>query len=52
VGPILDTIVVSYDVEDMSYEESVTRKLIFTVPFYHDYGAQPLCLLDYYTVGL
>jgi hypothetical protein len=28
------------------------HKLIFTVPFYHAYGAQPLCLLGYYTVGL
>jgi hypothetical protein len=27
-------------------------KLIFTAPFYHACGAQSLCLLCYYTVGL
>jgi hypothetical protein len=24
----------------------VARKIVFTVPFYSAYGAQPLCLLD------
>jgi hypothetical protein len=28
------------------------HKLIFTMPFYRDYGTQPLCLLGYYTTGL
>jgi hypothetical protein len=28
------------------------RQLIFTVPFYGTCGAWPLCLLDYYTMGL
>jgi hypothetical protein len=28
------------------------RKIIFIVPFYHACGAQPLCLLGYYTTGL
>jgi hypothetical protein len=30
----------------------MTCKIIFTVPFYHSYGAQPLCLLGCYIVGL
>jgi hypothetical protein len=28
------------------------HKLIFTVPFHHTCGAQPFCLLGYYTAGL
>jgi hypothetical protein len=28
------------------------RKVVFTMPFYRAYGAQPFCLLIYYTVGL
>jgi hypothetical protein len=30
----------------------MTRKIIFTAPFYHSYIAQPLCLLVFSTVGL
>jgi hypothetical protein len=30
----------------------MTCKIIFTVPFYHAYGAQPLYLLGCYTAGL
>jgi hypothetical protein len=52
-GTILDTVVVSRDVEGASYEELGWRvKLKFTVPFYSACRAQLLCLLDYYTMGL
>jgi hypothetical protein len=30
----------------------MTRKIIFTAPFYHTYGTQPLCLLGCYTTEL
>jgi hypothetical protein len=29
-----------------------THKIVFTLPFYRVYGAQPLCLIGCYTVGL
>jgi hypothetical protein len=52
VGPILDMVFISYDVESVSFEECDARKLMFTVPFYCARGAQLLCLLSCYTVGL
>jgi hypothetical protein len=43
VGPILDMVSISYDVESVSFEECDARKLMFTVPFYCARGAQLLC---------
>jgi hypothetical protein len=52
VGPISD--MVSYPVmyRMCRMRSRMIRKIVFTVPFYHACGAQPLCLLDCYTVGL
>jgi hypothetical protein len=47
MGPILDivcSILVMYRARRM--RSRMTRKVVFTVPFYHTYGAQPLCLLS------
>jgi hypothetical protein len=52
VGPILDTVVASLTIEGASCGGLVWRvKLVFTVPFYSVYRAQPLCLLGCYTMG-
>jgi hypothetical protein len=49
----LDMIVISRDVEGASCEELVWLiKLVFTMPFYNAFKAQPVCLLDCYIVGL
>jgi hypothetical protein len=52
MGPILDMIAVSHDVKVCHTRSQVTSKLIFTASFYRACGAQPLCLLGYYTTGL
>jgi hypothetical protein len=53
MGPILDTIAISHDVEGASCEElGWLTKLVFTVPFYSACRAQPLCLLGCYIMGL